>query len=136
MRRFTFILAIGALAAAAIALPASATDNQNNWHIHDLPVGQTMPGHLGIAFFPTILDQTEAEYLADPATCPNATDKALLPGGLVAEMPLRAGVCFTTTKVIQLRTLRPDEQAPGGDWTLLGPTDSGTWVTYYRITDR
>ena len=133
MRRFTLILALGALAAAAIALPASATDNQNNWHIHD---GQAMPGHLGIAFFPTILDQTTAEYLADPATCPNATDKALLPGGLVAEMPLRAGVCFTTTKVIHVRTLRPDEQAPGGDWTLLGPTDGGTWVTYYRITDR
>jgi hypothetical protein len=133
MRRFTLILALGALAAAAIALPASATDNRNNWHIHD---GQAMPGHLPKAFFPTILDQTDAEYLADPATCPNATDKALLPGGLVAEMPLRAGVCFTSTKVIHLRTLRPDEQAPGGVWTLLGPTDGGTWVTYYRITDR
>ena len=133
MRRFTFILALAVLVAAAAAIPASASDNQNNWHIHD---GQAMPGHLGIAFFPTILGQTTAEYLADPATCPNATDKALLPSGLVAGMPLRAGVCFTSTQVIQLRTLRPDEQAPGGGWTLLGPTDGGTWVTYYRVTDR
>jgi hypothetical protein len=133
MRRFIFILTLAVLVAAAATIPASASDNQNNWHIHD---GQAMPGHLGIAFFPTILGQTTADYLADPATCPNATDKALLPSGLVAGMPLRAGVCFTSTKVIHLRTLRPDEQAPGGDWTLLGPTDGGTWVTYYRVTDR
>ena len=133
MRRLVILTSALAMLALAFAVPASATDNKNNWHIHD---GQAMPGHLGIAFFPTILDQTPAEYLADPATCPNATDKALLPSGLVAEMPLRAGVCFTSTKVIHLRTLRPEEAAPGGDWVLLGPTDGGTWVTYYRITDR
>jgi len=129
---------------AALAVPAAAVEPQNaNWHVHDGHT--TMPGHLGIAFFPTILygsnsAENIALYLEDPATCPNATDKALLPSGLVAGMPLRAGVCFTSTKVIQVRTIGPDEQAPGGDWTLLGPTDGtvagGPWVTYYRVTDR
>ena len=133
MRRFLMVLTLGAMLAALAAIPATATDNRNNWHIHD---GQTMPGHLGIAFFPTILGLSTTDYLADPATCPNATDKALLPSGLVAGMPLRAGVCFTTTKVIHLRTIAPDEQAPGGGWTLFGATDGGTWVTYYRVTDR
>jgi hypothetical protein len=134
MKRFLLTLALGTALVAFAAGPVVAEDPRNpNWHIHD---GGSGPGHLGIGFFPTILDQTQAEYLADPATCPNATDKALLPSGLVAEMPLRAGVCFTTDKVIHLRTLRPDEQAPGGDWTFLGPTDGGTWVTYYRVTDR
>jgi hypothetical protein len=132
MRRLMFLLMLGTLIAVA-AMPTSASDNRNNWHIHD---GQSMPGHLGIAFFPTILGLSMSDYLEDPATCPNATDKALLPGGLVAEMPLRAGVCFTSTKVIHLRTIRPDAVAPGGDWTSVGSTDGGSWVTYYRITDR
>ena len=136
MRRTLLIVGVGALLAAAIAVPVMATDAQNpNWHVHD---GQAMPGHLGIAFFPTILGQTQQQYLQDPATCPNATDKALLPGGLVAGMPLRSGVCMTSTKVIHLRTIAPSDQPPGGDWTLLGPTDAalGSWVTYYRVTDR
>lgn len=133
MRRVTLILTLAAVAAAVAALPATANDNQNNWHIHD---GGSGPGHLGIAFFPTILGLSTAAYLEDPATCPNATDKALLPGGRVAEMPLRAGVCFTSTKVIHLRTIRPAEQAPAAPWQLLGPTDGGTWLTYYHVTDR
>lgn len=133
MRRVMLILTLAAVAAALAALPAAANDNQINWHIHD---GGSGPGHLGIAFFPTILGLSPDAYLEDPATCPNATDKALLPSGRVAEMPLRAGVCFTSTKVIHLRTIRPDQQAPGGAWELLGATDGGTWLTYYHVTDR
>lgn len=132
MRRF-MILGAMAVTFAALAAPAAASDNKNNWHIHD---GQSGTGHLPSAFFPSILNLTLSEYLADPATCPNATDKALLPNGRADEMPLRAGVCLTSTKVIHLRTLRPDEQTPGGDWTLFGSTDGGGWVTYYLITDR
>lgn len=133
MKRLVLPAVAFALLVAALAAPATATDNRHNWHIHD---GGSGDGHLPIAFFPTILGQTPTEYVQDPATCPNATDKALLPSGRVAGMPLRAGVCFTSTKVIHLRTIAPDDQAPGGDWTLLGATDGGSWLTYYRVTDR
>ena len=133
MRRFLIPLGVLAASIAALAAPAAAMDNRNNWHIHD---GAAQHGHLPIGFFPTILGQTQADYLADPAQCPNATDKALLPSGMQAGMPLRAGVCFTSTKVIHLRTLAPGEEAPGGGWTLLGPTDGGAWLTYYQVTDR
>ena len=38
---------------------------------------------------------------ADPAACPNATDKAFLPGhGTSSSNVLRAGVCLTSADLI------------------------------------
>ena len=68
-----------------------------NWHVHD---GQLALGsqHKGIGFFPTILGITSADYLLDPARCPNATDKAFLPSfGQSGSPLLRAGECQTST---------------------------------------
>lgn len=128
--------AIGALSgASSVALAdSSASVLPAEWHVHD---GQTGlgPQHKGIGFFPTILGISPSTYLLDPARCPNATDKAFLPSnGQAQSEVLRAGVCFTSTQVIEIRTIRPDAQAPGGAWTLLGTTDGGTWVTYYIVT--
>src|SRR5438309_924384 len=65
------------LGVTAIAGP-SESDVPPNWHIHDgqLALG---PEHKGISFFPRILGISQAEYLLDPARCPNATDKSFLP---------------------------------------------------------
>jgi hypothetical protein len=128
--------AIGALSGAgSVALAdSSASPLPPEWHVHD---GQTQLGlqHKGVGFFPTILGISKATYLLDPARCPNATDKAFLPsnGNAQSEL-LRAGVCFTSTQVIEIRTIRPDAESPGPGWNLLGFTDGGTWVTYYRVT--
>ena len=140
MRRLIMMAAAGA-ALIALAAPTAANDNKSNWHIHDVPPGGSLrEGHLPTAFFPGILGISLDAYLEDPATCPNATDKGLLPSGHQAHMPLRAGVCFTSDAVIHLRTIGADEQAPRGAWTLLGPTDltagGGPWYTYYLVTDR
>lgn len=122
MRRFTLAVALAA-ALAALAVPAAATDNQNNWHIHD---GGSGDGH-----YPRL---SSTILTGETATCPNATDKSLLPSGHQANAPLRAGVCFTSTKVIHLRTIADDGAPMGGGWALLPGT--GPWYTYYLITDR
>jgi len=128
--------AIGALSGAATVTLAdsSASVLPPEWHIHD---GQTGLGaqHKGVGFFPTILGISPSTYLLDPARCPNATDKAFLPSNGDAQSEvLRAGVCFTSTHVIEIRTIRPDATPPGPAWTLLGFTDGGTWITYYRVS--
>jgi hypothetical protein len=128
--------AVGALSSAATVTFAdsSASVLPPAWHIHD---GQTGlgPQHKGVGFFPTILSISTSTYLLDPARCPNATDKAFLPSNGDAQSDvLRAGVCFTSTQVIELRTIRPYAESPGPAWTLLGFTDGGTWVTYYIVT--
>jgi hypothetical protein len=127
---FVAVLASGAMALA----DSSASVLPPEWHIHD---GQTQLGaqHKGVGFFPTILGISTTTYLLDPARCPNATDKAFLPSNGDAQSDvLRAGVCFTSTQAIELRTIRPDAESPGPAWTLLGVTDGGTWVTYYVVT--
>jgi hypothetical protein len=136
LRTLIAVAAVGALSGVgSVALAdSSASVLPPEWHIHD---GQTGlgPQHKGVGFFATILGISTSTYLLDPARCPNATDKAFLPsnGDALSEV-LRAGVCYTSTQAIQLRTIRPDAQSPGSAWTLLGFTDGGTWLTYYIVT--
>jgi len=90
------ILIMTAFGATALAAN-EASVLPPNWHIHD---GQTALGsqHKGIGFFPTILGISAAQYLQDPARCPNATDKAFLPSfGQSEGASLRAGECQTST---------------------------------------
>ena len=127
MRRFVILATV--LTAVFVSTPVAASDNANNWHIHD---GKAEPGHAPIGFFPAILGVTTEQYLLDPAACPNATDKVLLgPDGLDANQVVRAGVCMTSSVVIQLRTQDASRPAPTG-WTL-GSTAGGL-STYVKLT--
>ena len=121
----------------AVLADSSASTLPPDWHIHD---GQTQLGsqHKGVGFFPTILGISTSVYLQDPARCPNATDKAFLPSwGQTQGDLLRAGVCFTSTTVIDIRTVQAGVAGPAG-WKTLGFTDGttpgGPWVTYYLVT--
>jgi hypothetical protein len=75
--------------------------------------------------------------------CPNATGKGLLPPGLAQGEPLRPGVCVTSTKVIQLRSIPERDPAPEG-WTLIPATgpravsviNAVTYRTYSQLTTR
>src|SRR5436305_15337324 len=99
------VLAAFALGPVSAMAASSASVLPPEWHIHD---GQTTlgPQHKGIGFFPTILGESTAQYLLDPAACPNATDKAFLPSaGSSSSDVLRAGVCQTSSVVIHLRTV-------------------------------
>jgi hypothetical protein len=129
-------LATAAVTAAATLVMASAGgDVPPNWHIHD---GQTSlgPQHKGIGFFPTILGLTPSEYLADPAQCPNATDKAFLPSNDTNEAALlRAGICVTSDLVIHLQTVPAGTSGPDG-WSSVTASSEPGWVTYYFVTPR
>jgi hypothetical protein len=117
-----------------VASPVAA-ELPPNWHVHD---GQTAlgPQHKGIGFFPTILGQAPADYVADPAECPDATDKAFLPSAGSAQSDLlRAGMCFTSTSIIHLRTVPVGVDGPEGWSSLTAATEPG-WVTYYLVTAR
>jgi len=106
-----------------------------NWHIHD---GQTAlgPQHKGIGFFPTILGISSAQYLLDPARCPDATDKAFLPSfGESQAAMLRTGECQTSTAIIHIRTLPLGTAGPEG-WLSLTTASEPAWVTYYTVTSR
>lgn len=111
------------------ATPVAASDNANNWHIHD---GGIAEGHAPVGFFPTVLGVSLEDYLLDPAVCPNATDKVLLgPSGLKANQVIRSGICTTSDTIIQLRTQVSGRPAPAG-WTL--GSSSGGLSTYVRVT--
>jgi hypothetical protein len=130
----TALSALALLAGSALASP-DASELPPTWHVHD---GQTLlgPQHKGIGFFPVILGQTTAAYLADPAECPNATDKAFLPSAGSAESALlRAGMCFTSTQVIHLRTVPVGVEGPAG-WSSITSAAEPGWVTYYLVTSR
>ena len=94
--KFTLIAAALASLAALLSYGAFAlaagSEPPRNWHVHD---GQSAlgPQHKGVGFFPAILGLTTAEYLQDPARCPDATDKVFLPNGKNDNQPLRAGHC-------------------------------------------
>jgi hypothetical protein len=128
MRRFVILATV--LTAVFVSAPVAASDNANNWHIHD---GKAEPGHAPIGFFPAILGGlTTEQYLLDPAVCPNATDKVLLgPDGVDGNQVVRSGVCMTSSIVIQLRTQDASRPAPTG-WTL-GSTAGGL-STYVKLT--
>jgi hypothetical protein len=114
----------------------AATDPSSvppNWHVHD---GQTALGsqHKGIGFFPAILGQSVADYVLDPARCPNATDKAFLPSADTSEGPfLRAGICMTSTATIHLRTVPSGTSGPEG-WSSITVASEPGWVTYTSVT--
>lgn len=123
------ILLLAALAASIAAAPVAAADNPTNWHVHD---GRSGPGHAPIGFFPSVLSQTTAAYLNDPAVCPDATDKVLLgPDGVNGNQVIRSGICRTSRYVIHLRTQDVGRPAPEG-WTL-GSTAGGV-NTYVKLT--
>jgi hypothetical protein len=130
-------VALAAMGGQGVALAdSSAKELPPNWHIHDgdLAAG---PQHKAISFFPTILGISTAEYLEDPARCPNATDKVFLPSVEESNSNVvRAGVCMTSTTVIHLRTVPEVTAGPAG-WQSLPspPSESGT-VTYFTVTAR
>ena len=111
-----------------------------NHHIHDCATAPCVYPHLGVGFFPLILGEPLAIYLDDPAVCNDATDKVLLPGDARPEenQPLRAGVCFTSTAVIHLRSIDASDPAPKGWSGPIAPTvlNGVTYVTYWLLTPR
>ena len=131
------ISAAATLLLTAVGATVVAADDASvlppSWHIHD---GQTVLGsqHKGIGFFPRILGVTTAEYLLDPARCPNATDKTFLPSlGEREAMSLRNGECRTSTVIIHLQTLPVGTDGPEGWSSLTTPAEPG-FVTYYLVT--
>lgn len=127
MRRYLMLASV--LSALLVSGTAAASDSARNWHIHD---GLAEPGHAPIGFFPDILGVSTAQYLLDPAVCPNATDKVLLgPNGVNANQVTRSGVCMTSQVIIQLRTQDASRPAPAG-WLLGG--SSGNLDTYVKLT--
>jgi hypothetical protein len=136
MKKWILIATLAAVAGyGSIAFADSgASELPPNWHVHD---GQTAlgPQHKPASFFPAILSQSLADYLADPARCPDATDKSLLPSAGESQRDLlRAGVCMTSTTIIQLRTVPVGTSGPEGWQSRIGP-EAG-YVTYYSLTPR
>jgi len=152
------VLACGAaaLAFAAVGVTALASSTSeppnDHWHVHDGAC--CAPTHRPIGFFwrsdgQGILnpyDATLADYTADPAECPNATDKSFLPSGASPAYTdgqaqgssqssiLRAGACITSAFVIHLSTVPVGTDGPDG-WTKLPfNTDGGGFSTYYLLT--
>ena len=149
MKRFVLAFAVIAIAAFGWTTLAGAgpDDLPPNWHVHDCSIAgiDTEPActnglvgdwHLPGQFFVTILGLTAnpAAYVADPATCPNATDKAFLPQGRQDNQPLRSGVCMTSSQIIHLRSVPVGTSGPDG-WSARSGPESG-FVTYYLITPR
>ncbi len=140
------LMALGASVGCALGatLPVTGASAETGlpptWHVHDCVTAPCVLPHAPVAFFPHVLGETLDSYLADPAACPDATDKAFLGGGqpptsdgVAANQPLREGVCMTSDTVIHLASISPTAPAPAG-WTSLGP--SGGYTTYYLVTAR
>jgi hypothetical protein len=138
MRKLLLLSALLAVACASWAALAAADPPAipPNWHVHDGIAAP--PQHRPIGFFPTILESSStAQYLQDPALCPDATDKAFLPQGVQDGQPLRAGMCQTSTKIIHVRTVPTDTSGPSGWSGPIATTELGlSWHTYYLVTDR
>lgn len=134
-----WLVAVVATMLATISLQGAALAADNplppNWHVHDGNLGAG-PQHKGISFFPTILGISTAEYLQDPAVCPNATDKSFLPSADTSQSDVaRAGVCMTSTTIIHLRTVPSGTAGPAGWQSLTTATEPGL-ITYYMVTPR
>lgn len=150
-------LSVGMLAFATAAFGADLGNYFDpnsppaNHHVHDctlVPSSLCRDPHLGVGFFPTILGETKTDYLQDPAECNDATDKSLLPPNDVNDtgtdpptqgQPWRAGVCYTRTTLIHLRSIDADDPAPAGWFGPIAPTKLGngvTYVTYWLLTPR
>ncbi|MGZ4315313.1 MAG: hypothetical protein ACXVRK_04375 [Gaiellaceae bacterium] len=113
-----------------------------NHHIHDCTAAQCVYPHLAVGFFPTILSESRADYLNNPAECNDATDKSLLPPldeKPELNQPLRAGVCYTSTTLIHLRSIDINDPAPAGWSGPIAPvtlSNGVTYVTYWLLTPR
>ncbi len=113
-----------------------------NHHIHDCTAAPCVYPHLAVGFFPTILSESRADYLNHPAECNDATDKSLLPPldeKPELNQPLRAGVCYTPTTLIHLRSIDINDPAPAGWSGPIAPVTLGngvTYVTYWLLTPR
>jgi hypothetical protein len=138
----TFSAALLAFAAVASAGYFGGSLPPNH-HIHDCTAAPCVYPHLPVGFFPTILGESRADYLNDPAECNDATDKALLPpnDGITptSDQPLRAGVCYTSTTLIHMRSIDASDPAPEGWSGPIAPVRLGngvTYVTYWLLTPR
>ena len=138
----TFSAALLAFAAVASAGYFAASLPPNH-HIHDCTAAPCVYPHLPVGFFPTILRESRADYLNDPAECNDATDKTLLPpnDGITptSNQPLRAGVCYTSTTLIHMRSIDASDPAPEGWSGPIAPVRLGngvTYVTYWLLTPR
>jgi hypothetical protein len=139
-------ISAGLLTFAAVASAGYFTQSlPPNHHIHDCPDSNPCGyPHLPVGFFPTILGESRADYLKDPAECNDATDKALLPpndanGTPRQNQPLRAGVCYTPATLIHLRSIDANDPAPDGWSGPIAPVKLGndvTYVTYWLLTPR
>jgi hypothetical protein len=129
---FAVLATVTVYGTAAFADPSASLPP--NWHIHDGLTGLG-PEHKGIGFFPAILGVSTATYLTDPASCPDATDKAFLPHGRQDEQPLRAGMCQTSSKIIHLHTVPVGTVGPSA-WSSITTASEPGWVTYYVVSDR
>jgi hypothetical protein len=143
---------VAALLVSATVASAQFTSDTlpPNHHIHDctLPPSQCVYPHLAVGFFfPRILGgefESLDAYKRDPAVCNDATDKSLLPpnvdsGTPQANQPLRAGVCYTSTTLIHLRSIDATDPAPDGWSGPIAPVSLGngvTYVTYWLLTPR
>jgi hypothetical protein len=87
MKKWILIAAMAAVCGhGSIAFADSgASELPPNWHVHD---GQTTlgPQHKPVSFFPAILGQSLADYLADPARLPRR-DRQVAPAGRERERP-------------------------------------------------
>ena len=138
----TFSAALLAFAAVASAGYFAASLPPNH-HIHDCATAPCVYPHMPVGFFPTILGESRADYLNDPAECNDATDKTLLPpnDGITptSNQPLRAGVCYTSTTLIHMRSIDASDPAPEGWSGPIAPVRLGngvTYVTYWLLTPR
>jgi hypothetical protein len=145
MRRILVLLCgVCALAFAAVAWAGHFNGPlPPNHHIHDCTAAPCVYPHLPVGFFPTILGKSRDAYLQDPAECNDATDKALLPpnDGITpnSNQPLRAGVCYTSTSLIHMRSIDASDRAPEGWSGPIAPVRLGngvTYVTYWLLTSR
>ena len=142
---FVLVFGVALLAFAAAASGGYFTQPlPPNHHIHDCAAGPCVYPHLAVGFFPTILGESRADYLNDPAECNDATDKTLLPpneasGTPEENQPLRAGVCYTSTTLIHMRSIDAGDPAPDGWSGPIAPVKLGngvTYVTYWLLTPR
>lgn len=137
---------LAALAFAAAAAAGYFTQQlPPNHHIHDCTAARCVYPHLGVGFFPRILTGGDVDaYLRHPAECNDATDKTLLPPNDTTmtpqeNQPLRAGVCYTPTTLIHLRSIDASDPAPEGWSGPIAPVSLGngvTYVTYWLLTPR
>jgi hypothetical protein len=156
-RLFVVACAAAVLAFAAVAFGGYAgnyfdpSSPPANHHVHDctlVPSSLCRYPHLAVGFFPTILGESRTDYLQDPVECNDASDKSLLPPNDVTDtgadpptqgQPWRAGVCYTQTTLIHLRSIDADDPAPDGWSGPIAPTTLGngvTYVTYWLLTPR